>query len=206
MGARTRSRAANSQPLHFFLMKKVNSGWLRRATPAHGRSGARRSGSPSPRPGRWRRTFSTWPELMSVSAFLVRRIGSGQLRPRASSSLSKFMKLLCRTWTEDEARPAPAERSAPAGWLLTIAQLPTEDPAARMRVLRTLESLGAAVMREGVYLLPDTPSNRQSLQHAHRVHRQDRRQRARAARRRQHARTSRRSSSACSTARRATRT
>ena len=32
-----------------------------------------------------------------------------------------------------------------------------------MRVLRTLESLGAAVMREGVYLLPDTPANRQSL-------------------------------------------
>jgi hypothetical protein len=64
---------------------------------------------------------------------------------------------------EDEARSAPAERSAPAGWLLTVAQLPIEDPAARMRVLRTLESLGAAVMREGVYLLPDTEANRQSL-------------------------------------------
>ncbi len=49
------------------------------------------------------------------------------------------------------------------GWLVTITQLPIEDPAARMRVLRTLESLGAAVMREGVYLLPDTPANRQSL-------------------------------------------
>ena len=51
-----------------------------------------------------------------------------------------------------------------ASWLLTIAQLPVEDPAARMRVLRTLESLGTAVMREGVYLLPDTPGNRQSLE------------------------------------------
>ena len=50
------------------------------------------------------------------------------------------------------------------GWLVTVAQLPTEDPASRMRVLRTLESLGAAVMREGVYLLPDTPANRQSLE------------------------------------------
>jgi hypothetical protein len=48
-------------------------------------------------------------------------------------------------------------------WLLTVTQLPTEDPAARMRVLRTLESLGAAVLREGAYLLPDTPGNRQSL-------------------------------------------
>jgi hypothetical protein len=50
------------------------------------------------------------------------------------------------------------------GWLITIAQLPIEDPAARMRVLRTLESLGAAVMREGAYLLPDNPANRQALE------------------------------------------
>jgi hypothetical protein len=48
-------------------------------------------------------------------------------------------------------------------WLLTVTQLPTEDPGARMRVLRTLEALGAAVLREGAYLLPDTPANRQSL-------------------------------------------
>jgi hypothetical protein len=33
-----------------------------------------------------------------------------------------------------------------------------------MRMLRTLESLGAAVMREGVYLLPDTPDNRHALE------------------------------------------
>jgi len=50
-----------------------------------------------------------------------------------------------------------------ASWLVTVALLPTEDPASRMRVLRTLESLGAAVIREGVYLLPDTPANRNSL-------------------------------------------
>lgn len=53
---------------------------------------------------------------------------------------------------------------APGRWLLLVAQLPTEDPAARMRVLRTLESLGAAVVREGAYLLPDRPANRQSLE------------------------------------------
>jgi hypothetical protein len=56
----------------------------------------------------------------------------------------------------------PAVEAA-ANWLVTVAQLPTEDPASRMRVLRTLESLGAAVVREGVYLLPDTPANRSSL-------------------------------------------
>jgi hypothetical protein len=49
-------------------------------------------------------------------------------------------------------------------WLALVAQLPVEDPAARMRVLRTLESLGAAVLREGVFLLPDTPAGRQSLE------------------------------------------
>jgi hypothetical protein len=48
-------------------------------------------------------------------------------------------------------------------WLVTIAQLPIEDPAACMRVLRTLEALGAAVMREGAYLVPDTAANRQAL-------------------------------------------
>jgi hypothetical protein len=50
-----------------------------------------------------------------------------------------------------------------SNWLVMVAQLPTEDPASRMRVLRTLESLGAAVIREGAYVLPDTPPNRQSL-------------------------------------------
>jgi hypothetical protein len=50
-----------------------------------------------------------------------------------------------------------------ARWLVLVAQLPTEDPASRMRVLRTLESLGAAVIREGAYILPGTPANRQSL-------------------------------------------
>jgi len=50
-----------------------------------------------------------------------------------------------------------------ADWLVFVAQLSPEDPAPRMRVLRTLESLGAAVLREGVYLLPDTEASRQSL-------------------------------------------
>lgn len=59
------------------------------------------------------------------------------------------------------ANPSPA---AGGRWLVTVTQLPTEDPAARMRMLRTLESLGAAVMREGVYLLPDTPDNRHALE------------------------------------------
>ena len=50
-------------------------------------------------------------------------------------------------------------------WLALVANLPVDDPAGRMRMLRTLESLGAAVMREGVYLLPDSPASRQGLEH-----------------------------------------
>ena len=53
---------------------------------------------------------------------------------------------------------------ADSRWLALVAGLPTEDAAARMRVLRTLESLGAAVMREGVYLLPDSAACRQGLE------------------------------------------
>ncbi len=60
---------------------------------------------------------------------------------------------------ESNNHKAPAQ-----DWLVTIAQLPVEDPASRMRVLRTLESLGVAVMREGVYLLPDSASNRRALE------------------------------------------
>jgi hypothetical protein len=48
-------------------------------------------------------------------------------------------------------------------WLVYVASLPTDDPAARMRVLRTLESLGCAVLREGAYLLPDNAATRRGL-------------------------------------------
>ena len=49
-------------------------------------------------------------------------------------------------------------------WLVYVASFSTDDPASRMRVLRTLESLGCAVLREGVYVLPDNQVNRQGLQ------------------------------------------
>lgn len=58
-------------------------------------------------------------------------------------------------------KPSPQPDST---WLVYVASLPTDDPAARMRVLRTLDSLGCAVLREGVFVLPDSPVNRQGLQ------------------------------------------
>lgn len=64
----------------------------------------------------------------------------------------------------EKSATASETAAAASRWLITVTQLPTEDPAARMRMLRTLESLGAAVMREGVYVLPDTPANRHALE------------------------------------------
>ena len=61
---------------------------------------------------------------------------------------------------------APASPPDPGGpqWLLCVASMPAQDPASRMRVLRTLEALGATVLREGAYLLPGTPENLRSLE------------------------------------------
>jgi hypothetical protein len=62
-----------------------------------------------------------------------------------------------------EARKA--NEGGPArSWLLLLAHMPTEDPAPRMRVLRTLESLGAVLLRDGAYLMPDSAQNRSSLE------------------------------------------
>jgi hypothetical protein len=48
-------------------------------------------------------------------------------------------------------------------WLVYVTSLPVDDPAARMRILRTLDSLGCAAMREGVFVLPDSAANRLGL-------------------------------------------
>ncbi|MGB7540838.1 MAG: chromate resistance protein ChrB domain-containing protein [Burkholderiales bacterium] len=78
---------------------------------------------------------------------------------RSSSSFNGFMTGTGIVAKEKETTPPRESR-----WLVYVTSLPTDDPAARMRVLRTLESLGCAVLREGVYLLPDSPANRQGLQ------------------------------------------
>jgi hypothetical protein len=43
-------------------------------------------------------------------------------------------------------------------WLFLILSLPTENSTARMRAWRALKASGAAVLRDGVYLLPDRES------------------------------------------------
>jgi hypothetical protein len=48
-------------------------------------------------------------------------------------------------------------------WRLLILSLPTQNATARMRAWRALKSAGAAVLRDGVYLLPDRASHVQVL-------------------------------------------
>lgn len=48
-------------------------------------------------------------------------------------------------------------------WLLLILSLPTENASARMRAWRMLKASGAAVLRDGAYLLPDLEPCRTTL-------------------------------------------
>ncbi|MGF1546090.1 MAG: chromate resistance protein ChrB domain-containing protein [Thiotrichales bacterium] len=48
-------------------------------------------------------------------------------------------------------------------WLLLILTLPTENASARMRAWRALKACGAAVLRDGVYLLPSAEAHRANL-------------------------------------------
>ncbi len=48
------------------------------------------------------------------------------------------------------------KKLARLGWLLLIISLPSNRATPRMRVWRALKSVGAAVLRDGVYLLPWT--------------------------------------------------
>lgn len=48
-------------------------------------------------------------------------------------------------------------------WFTLILSMPTENATARMRAWRALKSCGAAVLRDGVYLLPSHDRNRATL-------------------------------------------
>jgi hypothetical protein len=49
-------------------------------------------------------------------------------------------------------------------WLTLVLSLPTENATARMRAWRALKASGAAVLRDGVYLLPERDACRSLLQ------------------------------------------
>lgn len=49
-------------------------------------------------------------------------------------------------------------------WALLVTSLQTRNATARMRVWRALKNIGAAVLRDGVYLLPDTEMTRRAFE------------------------------------------
>ena len=49
-------------------------------------------------------------------------------------------------------------------WITLITSLPTENATARMRTWRALKASGAAVLRDGVYLMPERESCRATLE------------------------------------------
>ncbi|HYD95452.1 MAG TPA: chromate resistance protein ChrB domain-containing protein [Noviherbaspirillum sp.] len=53
--------------------------------------------------------------------------------------------------------------NASTPWLLLIVSLPTTSNAGRMRVWRALKACGSAALRDGAYLLPNTPVNHQLM-------------------------------------------
>jgi len=54
--------------------------------------------------------------------------------------------------------------SLPRTWQLLVLSLPGRRGTARMRVWRALKAAGAAVLRDGVYLLPDVPEARRMFE------------------------------------------
>lgn len=48
-------------------------------------------------------------------------------------------------------------------WLTLVTSLPTENATVRQRAWRALKASGAAVLRDGVYLMPERPHCRQTL-------------------------------------------
>ncbi|WP_413615768.1 chromate resistance protein [Halomonas cupida] len=49
-------------------------------------------------------------------------------------------------------------------WILLILSLPTENATVRMRAWRSIKALGAASLRDGVYLLPASPDHVEKLE------------------------------------------
>jgi hypothetical protein len=48
-------------------------------------------------------------------------------------------------------------------WIMLIASLPTAQSGARMRLWRAVKAVGAVALRDGAYLLPDTPPCRKTF-------------------------------------------
>src|SRR5207247_3171782 len=111
-GRNQEQQTGKASPLHFFLMRKVNSlfasAWDSSSCPVC----LEKVWKSLTAPGSVASTLRTCPDCMPLSAFLVRRIGSGQFRPRASSSRSKSIKYYAASTSRGRRCPEKHERSS----------------------------------------------------------------------------------------------
>lgn len=56
------------------------------------------------------------------------------------------------------------QNNLPMSWITLITSLPTENATARMRAWRALKASGAAVLKDGVYVMPERPACRLVLE------------------------------------------
>jgi len=63
-----------------------------------------------------------------------------------------------------EHRPAAASPVSPRKWLLFVHQLPSSPSNIRVRTWRRLQQIGAIVVKQAVYVLPDSPGAREDFE------------------------------------------
>jgi len=81
---------------------------------------------------------------------------------RGIGKVSTMRALFSRITRSEE--PAAGNAVSPGPWLALLVTLPVANAEARMKILRTLDSMGAGVLRDGAYLMPDTPGHRESVE------------------------------------------
>lgn len=59
---------------------------------------------------------------------------------------------------------APADQHGPRRWLLFVHQLPPSGSNLRVRIWRRLQQIGAIVIKQAVYVLPDSPGAREDFE------------------------------------------
>lgn len=60
--------------------------------------------------------------------------------------------------------PNPQEKAAERRWLLLLYKIPTKPTARRVYIWRKLKGLGAVLLHDAVWVLPDTPRTHEQFQ------------------------------------------
>src|SRR3990172_5077147 len=111
----------------------------------------------------------SWLDLpvCNVSAYTLKR----SLRRQALKRFSRRstcgappMSLNLRPTPEQDRPSAPRRQQNRRRWLLFVHQLPSSPSNLRVRTWRRLQDLGAMVIKQAVYVLPDSPGAREDFE------------------------------------------